>query len=121
MWGLVDLSGVLKPTSQRRPSESKLDEFVTNLYRRFKDWSKRGFNADDVTWCEVRAEVATLLEQQLVKDEIAFQNVGVQMSELKQQLSTIRRDTPLEALEMKPSQICEAIRALQSTPKDGGG
>lgn len=38
------------------------DEFTTALYRRFKEWSKRGFSADDVTWCEVRAEVEKLLQ-----------------------------------------------------------
>ena len=30
--------------------------------RRFKDWSKRKFSSDDVTWCEVRAEVNRLIE-----------------------------------------------------------
>jgi len=37
-----------------------VDEIVTRLYRRFKDWSTRGFGPDDVTWCEVRADVAAM-------------------------------------------------------------
>jgi hypothetical protein len=41
-------------------SEPRIDEIVTALYRRFKDWSKRGFGPDDVTWCEVRADVVAL-------------------------------------------------------------
>lgn len=38
-----------------------VDPIVTKLYRRFKEWSQRGFTADDVTWCEVRKEVADML------------------------------------------------------------
>jgi hypothetical protein len=38
-----------------------VDEIVTRLYRRFKDWSKRGFGPDDVTWCEVKADVVAML------------------------------------------------------------
>jgi len=34
---------------------------VSKLYRKFKEWSQRGFTADDVTWCEVRGYVAELL------------------------------------------------------------
>lgn len=37
-----------------------VDAIVSALYRRFKDWSKRGFGPDDVTWCEVRADVLAL-------------------------------------------------------------
>jgi hypothetical protein len=40
--------------------DARVDEIVTALYRRFKDWSKRGFGPDDVTWCEVRADVVAL-------------------------------------------------------------
>jgi hypothetical protein len=48
---------------QHKPavSESRVDEIVSQLYRRLKDWSKRGFGPDDVTWCEVRADVVALL------------------------------------------------------------
>lgn len=38
-----------------------IDPIVTKLYQKFKEWSKRGFTADDVTWCEVRAAVAEML------------------------------------------------------------
>lgn len=41
--------------------ERRVDEIVSGLYRRFKDWSKRGFGPDDVTWCEVKADVTALL------------------------------------------------------------
>jgi hypothetical protein len=43
------------------PADTRVDEIVTALYRRFKDWSKRGFGPDDVTWCEVRADVVALI------------------------------------------------------------
>ena len=38
-----------------------VDPIVSKLYRKFKEWSQRGFTADDVTWCEVRGYVAELL------------------------------------------------------------
>jgi len=48
------------------------DEIITSLYRRFKDWSKRGFSADDVTWCEVRAEVYSLINMPIPPDAEAL-------------------------------------------------
>jgi hypothetical protein len=45
-----------------REAEGQIDEIVTRLYRRFKDWNKRGFGPDDVTWCEVRADVVAAIE-----------------------------------------------------------
>jgi len=41
------------------------DEIVTRLYRRFKDWSKRGFGPEDVTWCEVKADIAEMVRAAL--------------------------------------------------------
>lgn len=38
-----------------------VDEIVTRLYRRFKSWSQRGFGPDDVTWCEVKADVLEMI------------------------------------------------------------
>jgi hypothetical protein len=46
------------------PDAERVDAIVTGLYRRFKDWSKRGFGADDVTWCEVKADVIALIAAQ---------------------------------------------------------
>ncbi|WP_314435826.1 hypothetical protein [Massilia timonae] len=46
------------------PDAERVDAIVTGLYRRFKDWSKRGFSADDVTWCEVKADVIALIAAQ---------------------------------------------------------
>ena len=43
------------------PDAERVDAIVTGLYRRFKDWSKRGFGPDDVTWCEVKADVIALI------------------------------------------------------------
>lgn len=37
------------------------DAIVTGLYRRFKGWSQRGFGPDDVTWCEVKADIESLI------------------------------------------------------------
>jgi len=39
----------------------EIDEIMSRIYRRFKDWSKRKFTADDVTWCEVKADVLAIL------------------------------------------------------------
>jgi hypothetical protein len=49
------------PSRDAAPAEKSADEIVTALYRRFKDWSKRGFGPDDVTWCEVKADVLALI------------------------------------------------------------
>jgi hypothetical protein len=38
-----------------------VDPIVTRLYRKFKEWNQREFTVDDVTWCEVRADVAEML------------------------------------------------------------
>jgi len=43
----------------------RADEIVTELYRRFKDWSKRGFTSDDVSWCEVKANINELISLRL--------------------------------------------------------
>lgn len=42
---------------QAMQDDPRVNEIVSALYRRFKDWSMRGFTADDVTWCEVKAEI----------------------------------------------------------------
>lgn len=39
------------------PTKDALDRATTNIYRIFKGWEGRKFTADDVTWCEVRAEI----------------------------------------------------------------
>jgi predicted RNA-binding Zn-ribbon protein involved in translation (DUF1610 family) len=50
------------PVAQPAAANKKQsEEVVTALYRRFKDWSKRGFGPDDVTWCEVKADVESLI------------------------------------------------------------
>ncbi|MBY5961939.1 hypothetical protein [Marinobacter nauticus] len=42
-------------------SDPAVDPIVSKLYRKFKEWNRQGFGADDVTWCEVRGYVAELL------------------------------------------------------------
>lgn len=42
-------------------SDEKIDKIMSRIYRRFKEWSKRGFTADDVTWCEVRADIMEII------------------------------------------------------------
>lgn len=54
-------SALQNPQPSPQVPEGRADEIVTQLYRRFKDWSKRGFGPDDVTWCEVKANVIELL------------------------------------------------------------
>lgn len=39
------------------------DDVVTALYRRFKQWSEAGFGPDDVTWCEVKADIMALINE----------------------------------------------------------
>lgn len=43
------------------PDAANVDEIVSRLYRRFKDWSARGFGPDDVTWCEVKADIQAMI------------------------------------------------------------
>ncbi|CAK7069366.1 MAG: hypothetical protein KER_03034 [Kerstersia gyiorum] len=50
--------------AQAQPDARTVDEVVSGLYRKFKEWSKRGFGPDDVTWCEVRAAVMELVNVQ---------------------------------------------------------
>lgn len=45
-------------------SDPAVDPIVSKLYRKFKEWNRQGFGADDVTWCEVRGYVAELLNTQ---------------------------------------------------------
>jgi len=45
--------------------EAHIDEIMSRIYRRFKDWSQRKFSADDVTWCEVRADILAILSRHL--------------------------------------------------------
>jgi hypothetical protein len=52
------LEALAAPMGEELPAP---DEIVTALYRRFKEWSKRGFGPDDVTWCEVKADVVALI------------------------------------------------------------
>lgn len=51
-------SGEVEPVAWDDPA---VDPIVSKLYRKFKEWSQRGFTADDVTWCEVRGYVAELM------------------------------------------------------------
>lgn len=45
--------------------DERADEIVSGLYRKFKEWSLRNFTADDVTWCEVKAEINRLISTHL--------------------------------------------------------
>jgi hypothetical protein len=44
------------------PDYPGVDAIVSALYRRFKKWAARGFGPDDVTWCEVKADVLALID-----------------------------------------------------------
>jgi hypothetical protein len=53
--------------SESRPQstdERVADAVVSRLYRRFKDWSQRGFSAEDVTWCEVKADILAMIREE---------------------------------------------------------
>jgi hypothetical protein len=58
------LSGKLaKSYYDLQENSRSVDEIVTSLYRRFKDWSNRGFGPEDVTWCEVKADVLAIIAE----------------------------------------------------------
>lgn len=42
------------------PVHQDIDAAIRGLYRRFKDWSKRGFGPEDVTWCEVKSDLLAM-------------------------------------------------------------
>lgn len=68
------MSSALKAAAIPAPgqvSDDAADEIVTRLYRRFKDWSKRGFGPEDVTWCEVKADVIALCQAARVPAPVA--------------------------------------------------
>lgn len=66
----IDVATRAAPAAQHADSgaleaaDERVDAIVTGLYHRFKGWSKRGFGADDVTWCEVKADVIALIAAQ---------------------------------------------------------
>jgi hypothetical protein len=60
-WEITDAATRTAPSAPMEEELPAPDEIVTALYRRFKDWSKRGFGPDDVTWCEVKADVVALV------------------------------------------------------------
>ena len=43
--------------------DNEVDDIVSAIYRRFKEWNKRGFTADDVTWCEVKGDVLSIIDK----------------------------------------------------------
>lgn len=43
------------------PDDLRADEIVSRMFLRFRDWSRKGFGPEDVTWCEVRADVLALI------------------------------------------------------------
>lgn len=74
----IGLAAILRALLRERraaqvavPSDTSadVDEIVTRLYRRFKEWSKRGFGPDDVTWCEVKADVVAMIAAQVAVPE----------------------------------------------------
>jgi hypothetical protein len=95
------------PAAPGIPSEEEIDRVVTGLYRRFKDWSKHGFTADDVTWCEVRADVVALIRPafEAKEREIADERARVDRWQERWQ---DERDARLSA-EAKLAQAVEAL------------
>jgi len=69
--------------------DSRADEIVTQMYRRFKDWSKRGFSADEVTWCEVKAEINQLISLYTTQQQRTL--VGLMDEQTKKVLDCAKR------------------------------
>jgi hypothetical protein len=57
------------PSTFPTSNEQVADAVVSRLYRRFKGWSQRGFGPEDVTWCEVKADVLALIREELKPHE----------------------------------------------------
>lgn len=60
-WSALNQRLAVKEGKAGQWDDSRADEIVSSLYRRFKEWSKRGFGPEDVTWCEVKAEINRLI------------------------------------------------------------
>lgn len=49
------------PASRSREGiDERAERIVTELFKDFRDWSRRGFGPEDVTWCEVKDRVMRL-------------------------------------------------------------
>jgi len=59
------------------PVAANVDEVVSRMYRRFKEWSKRGFGPEDVTWCEVRADVLAMIAKANAEGAEGVRHPGV--------------------------------------------
>lgn len=90
--------------------EEASDAATTVLYRRFKDWSQRGFGPDDVTWCEVRAELATLIAQARAEERELCLNAIAALPAHPSPLVTLGHSQAHDAIEGLP-----AIRARKDT------
>jgi hypothetical protein len=47
--------------------QDQADEIITRLFKRFREWSRRGFGPDDVTWCEVRDDILQLIDDSAIE------------------------------------------------------
>ncbi|HAK91126.1 hypothetical protein [Massilia timonae] len=120
------------------PDAERVDAIVTGLYRRFKDWSKRGFSADDVTWCEVKADVIALIAAQSQGAQTAYEELLQAARDLRGELvvanalierRTRERDEALAAqqaaapgaLDLMNADEMAALRRFDETCQDGEG
>ena len=105
------------------PADGRVDAIVTGLYRRFKDWSKREFSADDVTWCEVKADVIALIASGGAA--IAAQSQGAQTAyeELLQAARDLRGELVVAnaLIERRTRERDEALAAQQAAEPGAEG
>ena len=110
------------PAAEREAPGGAVDEIVTRLYRRFKDWSKHGFGPDDVTWCEVKADVIAMLDAAPPPPA----NIGGDSpSEREAALRTVRQQlaayTAAHPEEQELRRFLEKWDAILAIPAAGGG
>ena len=92
-------------------ADERVDAIVTGLYRRFKEWSKRGFGPDDVTWCEVKADVIELIASGGAV--LAAQSQGAQAADAYLTCLSVACSFDHDSRERHAAMDC--VRAVQAT------
>ncbi|MBB5444608.1 MULTISPECIES: hypothetical protein [unclassified Paraburkholderia] len=93
------------------PDHANADTIVTSLYRRFKDWSKRGFGPDDVTWCEVKADVLAMIAA-APRSAATVSDEREAFEALRSQMAYIAAYCPDESDGMSKDRLADRLRAI---------
>jgi hypothetical protein len=108
-------------------ASDEVERVVTQIYRRFNDWSKRGFGPDDVTWCEVKANIIELVT---AMPRAPQESVNAQMLEALEKIVAatqnlcdnwypdVDQETARSAAKEEIETARAAIAAAEAAPKD---